>query len=62
MSNVSYDIDAKISKIERIVLEQLRWILPHKYGTLVVKIDGGKVVEILPTPSVLKEELKEAQA
>ena len=53
-----YDIDAKISKAERLILEQLRLIVSNHHGMLItnsgdnkltVKVDGGKIVDCIPS-------------
>ena len=61
MSKADYDIDAKISKVERIVLEKLRLIMINRYGILTVRVDGANVVECIPSLPADKNELKQLQ-
>lgn len=59
---MTYTETVNISKAEWIVIQQLRAIVSHKFGTLTVKVDSGKIVDVLPQASVLKDLLREAQA
>lgn len=52
---------ANLSPIENVIIEKLRLIQSNKFGNLLVKVDNGLVVDIVPSIPENKNRLKELQ-
>ena len=59
--NQTFTEHVYISRAEWILLRKLRMVVENRYGTLLAKVDEGKITDIWPTPYASKEELKAAQ-
>ena len=59
---VQYSVSVKLSQVEWRIVQRLRAIVKHGYGSVHVDVSTGEVKEVLATTRELHEELKQLQA